>query len=49
MIKVIRRIVASLAFLAVIAGAIKAFFNWISRSEGDKYEVWSDEEEREEA
>ncbi len=49
MIKVIRRIVASLAFLAVIAGAVKAVFNWISRSEGDKYEVWSDEEEREDA
>ena len=49
MIKVIRRIVASLAFLAVIAGALKALFNWISRSDGDKYEVWSDEEEREDA
>ena len=49
MIKVIRRIVASLAFLAVIAGAIKALFNWISRSDGDKYEVWSDDEEREDA
>ena len=49
MIKVIRRIVASLAFLAVIAGAIKALFNWISRSDADKYEVWSDEEEREDA
>ena len=49
MIKVIRRIVTSLAFMAVAAGAIKALFNWISRSEGDKYEVWSDEEEREDA
>jgi hypothetical protein len=49
MIKAIRRIIASLAFLAVIAGAIKALFNWISRSEGDKYEVWTDEEEREDA
>jgi hypothetical protein len=49
MIKVFRRIVASLAFFAVLAGAIKALFNWISRSDGDKYEVWSDEEEREDA
>jgi len=24
-------------------------FNWISRSEGDKYEVWTDEDEREDA
>jgi hypothetical protein len=49
MIKVFRRIIASLAFLAVIAGAIKALFNWLSRTDVDKYEVWSDEEEREEA
>lgn len=49
MIKVFRRAIASLAFLAVIAGAAKAFFNWISRTDPDKYEVWSDEEEREEA
>ncbi len=49
MIKVIRRIVASLAFFAVIAGAIKALFNWISSFEGDMYEVCSDEEERKDA
>ncbi len=49
MIKVFRRIIASLAFLAVIAGALKALFNWLSRIDVDKYEVWSDEEEREEA
>ena len=49
MIKVIRRLIASLGFLAVIAGALKALFNWISRSDGDKYEVWTDEEEREDA
>lgn len=49
MIKVFRRIVASVAFFAVIAGALRALFNWISRSDLDKYEVWSDDEEREEA
>ena len=49
MIKVFRRIIASLAFLAVIADALKALFNWLSRTDVDKYEVWSDEEEREEA
>jgi hypothetical protein len=49
MVKVFKRVLASLALLAVVAGSIKALFNWISRSDGDKYEVWSDEEEREDA
>jgi len=49
MIKVFRRIIASVAIFAVIAGALKALFNWISRTDGDEHEVWSDEEEREEA
>jgi len=49
MIKVFKRVLASLAVLAVVAGALKALFNWISRTDGDKYEVWSDDEEREDA
>jgi hypothetical protein len=49
MIKVFKRVLASLAFLAVAFGAVRALFNWLSRSDGDKYEVWSDEEEREDA
>jgi hypothetical protein len=49
MIKAIRRLIASLAILAVIAGALKALFNWLARTDGDKYEVWTDEEEREDA
>ena len=49
MIKVFRRIIAAVAIFAIIAGALKALFNWISRTDGDEHEVWSDEEEREEA
>ena len=49
MIKVFRRVIASIALFAIIAGALRAVFNWISRTDGDEHEVWSDEEEREEA
>jgi len=49
MIKVFKRVLASFAFLAVVAAALKALFNWIARTDGDKYEVWSDDEEREDA
>jgi len=33
----------------VIFGALKSMFNWLARTESDEYEVWSDDEEREDA
>ena len=35
--------------ILVAFGAIKGLFNWLARSENDEYEVWSDDEEREDA
>ena len=49
MIKVFKRLVALLAGVLVAFGAIKTLFNWLARTESDEYEVWSDEEEREDA
>ena len=46
MIKVFRRVIASIALFAIIAGALRAVFNWISRTDGDEHELWSDEEDR---
>ena len=49
MIKALKRLLALLAGELVIFGAIKSIFNWLARSENDEYEVWSDDEEREDA
>jgi hypothetical protein len=47
MLKAIRRIFGIFAFFAVIFGALKSIFDWISRTEDDNHEVFTDEEERE--
>ena len=49
MIKALKRLLALLAGVLVIFGAIKSIFNWLARSVNDEYEVWSDDEEREDA
>jgi hypothetical protein len=49
MIKAFKRLVALFAGVLVAFGAIKTLFNWLARTESDEYEVWSDEEEREDA
>ena len=49
MIKAFKRLIALFAGVLVTFGAIKTLFNWLARTESDEYEVWSDEEEREDA
>ena len=49
MIKVFKRLFALRAGVLVIFGALKSVFNWLARTESDEYEVWSDDEEREDA
>ncbi len=49
MIKAFKRLIALFAGVLVAFGAIKTLFNWLARTENDEYEVWSDEEEREDA
>ena len=49
MIKAFKRLIAQFAGVLVAFGAIKTLFNWLARTESDEYEVWSDEEEREDA
>ena len=49
MIKALKRLFALLAGVLVIFGALKSVFNWLARTESDEYEVWSDDEEREDA
>ena len=49
MIKAFKRLLALFAGVLVGFGAIKTLFNWLARTENDEYEVWSDEEEREDA
>lgn len=49
MIKAFKRLLALFAGVLVIFGAFKTLFNWLARSESDEYEVWRDEEEREDA
>ena len=48
MIKAFKRLFALLAGVLVIFGALKSVFNWLARTESDEYEVWNDDEEREE-
>jgi hypothetical protein len=49
MIKAFKRLIALFTGVLVAFGAIKTLFNWLARTESDEYEVWSDEEEREDA
>ena len=44
MLKALRRIVALFAFVALIFGAIRSFFQWIAQSEEDNHEVFADED-----
>ena len=49
MIKAFKRLLALFAGVLVAFGAIKTLFNWLARTENDEYELWSEEEEREDA
>jgi hypothetical protein len=49
MIKAFKRFLAFFAGLLVVFGAAKTLFNWLARTESDEYEVWNDDEEREDA
>ena len=49
MIKAFKRLIALFAGVLVAFSAIKTLFNWLARTENDEYEVWRDEEEREDA
>jgi hypothetical protein len=49
MIKAIKRLLALFGIVLVVFGAIKSLFNWLARTENDEYEVWNDDEEREDA
>ena len=44
MLKALRRILGFFTLVAVILGAVRAFFQWIARSEDDNHEVFADEE-----
>ena len=48
MIKAFKRLIAFLAGILIVFGAAKTLFNWLARDESDEYEVWNDDEEREE-
>ncbi len=49
MIKAFKRLIAFLAGILIVFGVAKTLFNWLARSESDEYEVWNDDEEREDA
>jgi hypothetical protein len=49
MIKAVRRILSVIAVFTAIFGALKSFFQWIARNEEDNHEIFTDEEEREDA
>ena len=44
MIKAIRRLLATLTFLAVVAAGIKAAFEWVAQSGDDDHEVFADDD-----
>ena len=44
MFKVIRRLLAALTFIAVIAAAIKTAFQWVAQSGDDDHEVFADDD-----
>ena len=49
MIKAVKRLLALFGIVLVVFCAIKSLFNWLARTENDEYEVWNDDEEREDA
>ena len=49
MTKAVKRLLALFGIVLVVFGAIKSLFNWLARTENDEYEVWNDDEEREDA
>jgi hypothetical protein len=44
MIKAVRRLLAAITFLAVIAAALKTAFDWIAQSGDDDHEVFADDD-----
>jgi hypothetical protein len=44
MIRAIRRLLATLTFLAVILAGIKAAFEWVAQSGDDDHEVFADDD-----
>jgi hypothetical protein len=49
MIKAVKRLLALFGIVLFLFGAIKSLFNWLARTENDEYEVWNDDEAREDA
>ncbi|MEJ6574404.1 MAG: hypothetical protein QNL78_04685 [Actinomycetes bacterium] len=44
MFKAIRRLLAAITFLAVVATALKTTFEWVAQSGDDDHEVFADED-----
>ncbi|CAN2243771.1 MAG: hypothetical protein ACR2IU_02345 [Candidatus Nanopelagicaceae bacterium] len=44
MIKAVRRLLAAITFLAVIAAALKTAFDWVAQSGDDDHEVFADDD-----
>ena len=44
MLKAIRRLLAAITFIAVIATAIKTAFQWVAQSGDDDHEVFADDD-----
>jgi hypothetical protein len=44
MIKAIRRLIAAITFLAVIAAALKTAFEWVAQSGDDDHEIFADDD-----
>lgn len=44
MMKLIRRLAAVLAFIALIFGGLKSLITWISRTGDDDHEVFADDD-----
>jgi CHASE3 domain sensor protein len=49
MIKAFKRLLALFGLVVVAFGAIKSLFYWLAKDNNDQHEVWSDDEEREDA
>jgi hypothetical protein len=44
MFKAVRRLIAAITFLAVIAAAIKTAFDWVAQSGDDDHEIFADDD-----
>jgi len=44
MIKAIRRLLAAITFIAVVAAALKTAFEWVAQSGDDNHEVFADDD-----